>query len=274
MRFADDSQSVLPEARRQPPAADIVYASVAQMHQQLISVIPGGRFLCQDGAFAYMTGMPAAMLNGVWLERPDPEVNAVLSLLDEVSRMRLPYTLRLRPGTSERLAQLAAGRGMERKEDRVLEAADLAGTSDALAADAAPPLPDFAIRRLPPGQVARHAAVLAAAHAVDEDTLSRTLRPDLLRPSTVCCYIGEIDGQPVTTAISVTLGAFTGIFNMATVPAVGNLGLVSAVIARALADSRANGSQWCWLEADASRSRTFSRLGFHAIEQQQHWLFR
>jgi N-acetylglutamate synthase len=274
VRFADDFQPVLPEAPRKPPAADIVYAAVAQMHQQLISVIPGGRFLSQDGAFAYVTGVPAAMLNGVWFEHANPEAQAAVPLLDEVSRTRLPYSLRLRRGVSGGLARLAASSGMERGEDRVLKAADLTVISGVLTVNATPPLPDFAIRRLPPEQVARHAVVLAAAHAIDEDVVRRALRPDLLRPSTVCCYVGEVDGQPVTTAISVTLGAFTGIFNMATVPAAGNLGLASAVVARALADSRATGAQWCWLEADASRSRKFSGLGFHAIEQQQYWLFR
>lgn len=267
MRHADDAFPVISKELRQRLIADVICASMAEMHQQLVSVVPGGRFLSRSGVFAFMTGIPAPMLNGVWFERSDPEMTDVVSLLDEVSRARMPSCLRLRADTGEKFTELATARGMELKDDLVLMA-----SSDASSATAIPQPPGLTIRQLPPEQASRHGVVVAAAHAVDENVVLRVVTPNLLRPRAVRCYIGEVDGQPVTTALSVTLGLFTGIFNVGTIPAASNLGFASAVTARALADGLAAGSEWCWLEATATCLPMFRRLGFHAIEPQQYWV--
>jgi hypothetical protein len=240
---------------------------MAETHQQLISVVPGGRFLSQNGAFAFVTGVPAPTLNGVFFEHPNPEMAGVVSLLDEVSRARMPFSLRLRPDTGEEFTRLAAARRMELKDELVLMAANGAPEVTAF-----PQLPGLTIRQLRPEQASRHAVVLAAAHTLDEDIVLRAVSPDLLRLRAVRCYMGEADGQPVSTALSVTLGLVTGIFSVATIPAARNLGFASAITARALADSLAASSKWCWLEATATRLPMFRKLGFHAIEPRQYWV--
>jgi N-acetylglutamate synthase len=268
VRLADDAYPVLSRGPRQPPAADVIYDSMAEMHQKLISVIPGGRFLSQNGAFAFVTGIPRPALNGVWFKQANPEMTAAIALLDGVARTLMPFSLRLRPGAAEQFAQLAAARKMEREDDLVLMAIDLTASSSL----AATPLPrGFAIRRLPPEQAMLHATVLAAAHAVDADVVRRALSRDLLRPAAVRCYVGEMDGEPVSTALSVTLGPLAGIYNVATAPAAGGFGFASAVTARALAGSRVAGADWCWIEATAPRVPMFTKLGFHAVESQQYW---
>jgi hypothetical protein len=45
---------------------------MAEITQQVISVILGGRFLSQGGAHAVVTGIPVAPFNGVWFERLNP----------------------------------------------------------------------------------------------------------------------------------------------------------------------------------------------------------
>jgi hypothetical protein len=66
--------------------------------------------------------------------------------------------------------------------------------------------------------------------------------------------VGEVDGQPVSAALSVTLGSVTGICNVATVPAARDLGFDSVITVRALADSLAASSKWCWLENSVTES--------------------
>jgi ribosomal protein S18 acetylase RimI-like enzyme len=240
---------------------------MAGMHQQLVSVLPGGRFLSQNGAFAFATGVPAPALNGVWFERPDPEKRGVASLLDEVSRARNPFSLHLPADASEGFTRLAIARGMEFEGELVLMA-----VSRESGVTAMPPPARLKIRELPPEEASRHAVVLAAAQALDEDTVVRAVSPDLLRLRAVRCYLGEAGGQPVSTALSVTLGPVTGIFCLATVPGARNLGFASAMTARALADSFAASSKWCWLEAAASCLPAFRRLGFRAVEPRQYWV--
>jgi hypothetical protein len=71
--------------RASGPNADTFRASLAEITQELISVIPGGRFLRRDGACAMVTGIPAPPVNGVWTERADSDVAGLAALLDEVA---------------------------------------------------------------------------------------------------------------------------------------------------------------------------------------------
>jgi hypothetical protein len=48
--------------------------------------------------------------------------------------------------------------------------------------------------------------------------------PGLLGLDSVRCYVGGADGRPVATSLGVTIGGFTAIFNVATLPAVRGLG--------------------------------------------------
>lgn len=105
------------------------------------------------------------------------------------------------------------------------------------------------------------------------DTFLRAAGPDLLRLTSVRCYTGEMDGQPVTTSLSLTLGGFTGIFNVATLPDWRGRGFGTAITARAVADGLAAGSRWCWLEATPAGLTAYRTAGFKAIEPRQFWVY-
>jgi N-acetylglutamate synthase len=255
------------------PANDVEMfsASKAEILQQLISVLPGGRFLCQDGACAMVTGIPAPPLNGVWSEQPSPSVAAVAALLDEVSGAGVPYRLTLRPGCDdEALTRLAAARGLEPEAETTLMAVDAAAGGAAVAA--IPPPAGLAIQRLAPEQAARHAVVAASGFGTARDIFLRAVTPDLLRLASVRCYVGEVAGQPATTSLSVTLGSCTAIFNVATVPGFRGRGFGTAVTARAVADGLAAGATWCWLEATVASVPVYQRIGFQVLEPLRSWV--
>lgn len=267
MRYIDDAFPILPRGLRKGLIADIACTFMAEMHQQLISVIPGGHFLSRDGAFAFVTGMPAPRLNGVSFEQPNPEISGVVSLLDTLSAARIPFSLQLRLGTGEEFAWLAAARRMERKDDLVLMAANSTPETTAI-----PQFPELTIRQLLPEQASCHGGVVAAAQELEQDAVRPAMSPGLLRLPGVRCYLGEVDGQPVSSALSVTHGLVASIVSVATVPAARDRGFASAIIVRALADSLAAGAECCWLEVTAARSAMFRRLGFHPIESRQYWV--
>jgi N-acetylglutamate synthase len=249
--------------------AEIFGASKAEIMQELISVLPGGRFLCQDGVYAMVTGIPAPSLNGVWSGHRDPAVAAVAALLDEVGRAGVPYSLELPPGCDEAFTRLAATRGMEPGADTTLMALDAAAGA---AASAIPSPAGLVIQRLAPERARRHAVVAAAGFGTTRDIFLRAITPDLLRLASVRCYAGEVAGQPVTTSLSVTLGSCTAIISVATVPGFRGRGYGTAVTARAVADGLAAGSAWCWLEASAAGLSAYRRVGFQVVGPRRNWV--
>src|SRR6202044_1641312 len=52
--------------------ADRFAEAVTDLRRHLNTCIPGGRLLRKDGASAWITGIPYAGYNSVWLERPTP----------------------------------------------------------------------------------------------------------------------------------------------------------------------------------------------------------
>jgi len=94
----------------------------------------------------------------------------------------------------------------------------------------------------------------------------------LLRLPGVRCYLGEAGGQTVTTGVGVTLGDFTGVFNIATPPAHRRRGHGAAVTARAVADGLAAGAKWAWLQSSPPGYATYTRLGFETVETWKCWI--
>jgi hypothetical protein len=120
------------------------------------------------------------------------------------------------------------------------------------------------IRQLAPHEAPVHAKVAAAAFDCPEEVFLPG--PDLIRLDGVRCYVGEVSGQPVATALSVTAGEFSVIRNVATHPFFRRRGFGTAVTARAVADGILAGAAWCCLNASAEGYPLFRNLGFQAIE--------
>ncbi|HEX7269576.1 MAG TPA: GNAT family N-acetyltransferase [Streptosporangiaceae bacterium] len=95
---------------------------------------------------------------------------------------------------------------------------------------------------------------------------------DVLRLPGVRCYMGEIGGQAVTTGLGVTLGEFTGVFSVATLPAYRRRGYGAAVTARVVADGLAAGAKWAWLQSSPPGYATYARLGFGTVETWKCWI--
>ena len=76
----------------------------------------------------------------------------------------------------------------------------------------------------------------------------------------------------MTTGIGVTLGAFVGIFNVATPPAQRRRGYGAAVTARAVTDGLAAGAAWSWLQSSPPGYRVYESLGFQTLESWHTWL--
>jgi len=248
--------------------ADTAASALAGTWQHLLPAVPGGWVLRDGGVLGGVSGVPVPTLNGVWAERLDPDPATVAVLLDRVAATGLPHCLQLRPGYSPALAELATMRGMISQEEdnplMVMENPARLGRAQHIAA--------LEIRQLHPDEAELHATVAAAGFETGEEPFRQLVTPGALRLPGMRCYLGEADGRPVTTGIGVTLGAFVGIFNVATPPAQRRHGYGAAVTARAVTDGLAAGAAWSWLQSSPPGYRVYESLGFQTLESWHTWL--
>jgi ribosomal protein S18 acetylase RimI-like enzyme len=253
--------------------ADRFAAAMTESRRLISTSIPGSRLLRKDGAAAIITGIPFAGRNGVWLERPNPPVSSVASLLDEISAAGVPFFFQIRPGSHAALADIASSRGMRLDRELTLMAVDgVAG------AQAVSQVPGLSIRQIGPDEAQVNTRLMSVAFAAPEESVPYNVPEELalrtaemLRVDGVRCYVGEMDGRPVATAVGVTGGEFTEIGNVATDPAFRHRGFGSALAARAVTDGVRAGAAWCWLQASTDGYSIYQRLGFQTIETCSRW---
>jgi GNAT superfamily N-acetyltransferase len=245
--------------------ADLAAAALLEVWNHLGTHVPGMWSRRVDGAVATVTGVPASPLNGVWVGGACDSA-VITELLDEVAASGLPHVLQARPEVAPQLAEVAAARGMSAQPAVPLmvlsDASSLAGarTSDGLA-----------IRELEPSEAAAHASVAAAGFEIPDDLLRQLVTPALLSLASCRAYVGEIDGTPVSTGMSITLEGATGVFNIATPPARRRRGYGAAVTARVVDDGLAAGASWAWLQASTAGYTVYERLGFRALARWSCW---
>ena len=136
----------------------------------------------------------------------------------------------------------------------VLEDPDRLGTAQAVGG--------LKIRELSPDEVAIHAQTAAAGFEAPAEPFLQLMTPAILALPGVRCYIGEVDGQPVTTGLGVMGGDYVGIFNIATPPESRGRGYGAAVTARAVEDAFRAGATLAWLQSSAMGYRIYESLGF------------
>jgi hypothetical protein len=131
--------------------ADHIVTAMAGLGRHLNTRIPGSLLRRQDGAVAWLTGLPYPQFNCLWLERPSPSQAAVAALLDEAAGRAAPFTLYLRPGSDPSLARLAAGRGLKPHGDLPLMTLDAAAATKVVSF-----VPGLTIRQLRPEEGRAH----------------------------------------------------------------------------------------------------------------------
>jgi ribosomal protein S18 acetylase RimI-like enzyme len=241
--------------------------AVLETWWHLVPALDGGWARARSGGLAGVTGVPAPTLNGVWVDAVDAEAARIGELLDEVAATGLPHCLQFRPGATGRLTKLAMSRSMTREEDIPLMALDDAGQLGAAQA-----VSGLTIRELSPAEAPAHARLAAAGFEAPVEMFLQLTTPALLAGPGVRCYVGERDGQPVTTGLGVTIGPYVAIFNIATPPGHRRHGYGAAVTARAVADGFSAGARWSWLQASPAGQAVYERLGFRTVETWQCWI--
>ena len=213
---------------------------------------------------ALVTAVSVPTLNGVWATRDDTHAEDMDAGLEAVSASAVPHCLEVRPSCAAAATKVAERRGLVAAPDIPLMA---------VAGAVGGPRPDgLVVRELMPQEARLHCQVAAPAFGAPTDLLAGLITPGLLTLPAVRGYIGVVAGEPVVTAMSVTLGEGVGIFNVATPPAYRRRGFGSAVTARAVADGLAGGASWSWLQSTEAGYGVYEALGFTTLERWPCWV--
>jgi ribosomal protein S18 acetylase RimI-like enzyme len=180
----------------------------------------------------------------------------------------VPHLLELRPGTDDAALAVAAESDLVPADDvplmrlddpAALEAARLGGSG-------------LAIRELEPHEAEVHARVAASGFGENPDHFIRLLPPAVMATDGFRVYVGEVDGDVVTTAVGVTVGDCVGVFNVATPDQHRRRGYGATITARVVEDGFADGARWAWLQSSPSGYRVYEALGFRTLERWLSWV--
>ena len=250
-----------------PPAglsdADDVANALYTALQLLASRLPGGWARLAPGAVAALTGLPMPTLNGVWCGSAAANPTDVIELLDAVSDTGVPHSLQL-PAGSTRLRALARERAMSREDDIPLM--HLAGKPRESNRSA------LRIRRLTPEDAAVHADIAARGFDAPVEVFAALVGQPLASTDGLAYYVGEVDGNPVTTGLGLTVGDHVGIFNIATPAEHRRHGYGAAITAHIVRDGYAAGARWAWLQSSKDGYSTYKRLGFTTVATWECWI--
>ncbi|HEY2214215.1 MAG TPA: GNAT family N-acetyltransferase, partial [Acidimicrobiales bacterium] len=244
-----------------PTSADTAATALIRTLQYLISASPNGWTSGSNGVMAAVTGVAIPTLNGVWTESANADPRTTGQLLDQVATTGLPYCLQVRPDASSELSEIASTRGMSRDDHPIplmaLDGADRHGAwgqADGLQ-----------IRELDLDEVAAHAQVAAAGFEAPVEVMLQLMTPSVMSLPGVHCYLGEVDGRPVTTGLGVVINASVGIFNIATPPECRRRGYGAALTARVIEDAFRAGATLAWLQSSAQGFAIYEALGFRTV---------
>jgi N-acetylglutamate synthase len=248
--------------------AERTAVALAEAWQALLAVHPEAWTVYHDGLLAFATGIPLVGLNGVSCSRLDPDPEELRRVLGELKSRGLPHMLQLRPGTDGAAVAVADQEGLTPDADVPLMRLDDPAPLDRAGSIA----PGLTIRQLGPDETTLHPLTVAAGFEEAPEHFLRLLPPSVMAFDGLRAYVGEVDGEVVTTALGMTRGDNVGIFNVATPPEHRRRGYGMAVSARAAADGFATGASWAWLQSSPAGHGVYEALGFRTLERWLCWV--
>ena len=241
--------------------------AVLEMMEGLGATWANGWTRREAGCLMAVSGVPLATLNGVLVASETFDASMTARLLDEVVATGLPHCLQVRPACESDASALAAERSLVREEHviplMVLEDPTLLG--------AATRSDELSIRQLAPEEALVHSEVASVGFGAPVELFEELATPSMLATPGVRCYVGEVAGEPVTTAMGFSTGSHVSIFSVATPAQHRGNGYASAVTARAAADGLGAGATWAWLQSSPDGFSVYERLGFRTLESWSCW---
>lgn len=244
--------------------ADNAARGLAAAWELLAQTLPGAWAHERGGTVALVSQVPVATLNGVWIIDDDVASPDMDTGLEEVAASGLPHCVQLRPGSGSAAWEVPKRRGLVAEASVPIMAAT--GPLEV------PAVEGLELRRLAPDEAGLHSEIAAEAFGAPVEVFAALVPEALLAHPDLRGYVGEVNGEPVVTAVGVVAGGVVGIFNVATTPAHRHRGYGAVATARAFADGIEAGAAWGWLQSSEIGYRVYQRLGFETLEWWDCWV--
>ena len=242
--------------------ADRTAAALSDVWQWVLDLHPDAWWETRGGVLAFATGIPLAGLNGVFCSTLDPDPDDIRLMLAELDARGVPHLLQMRPGSDPAALAVGDEEGLTRDEDVPLMRLDDPATLDRVDAS----LPQLAIRQLDPDEASAHHRTAAAGFETEPEHFARLLPTSVMEAEGMRAYVGEVDEEPVTTAIGARRDDYVGIFNVATPPEFRGRGYGAAITAHVASEALTHGADLAWLQSSSMGESVYLRLGFREVE--------
>jgi ribosomal protein S18 acetylase RimI-like enzyme len=235
------------------------HRALVELWARLYSEIEGARFEPrEDLIVAVCPGFSVPPFNGAWVVKDSrAAVDALPAAIAEVEAAGERPWVQCR-SRHERVAAAAGALGLThvvRLPGMTARSSELAETGVEL---------DVAV--VSGDDLDEPIDVLATAYEEPREFFARFSEP-VLRLSGARWYVGRRDGVVVSTALGVTIGDATGIFNVATTPEHRGRGFGGALTARAARDGFADAAEFAYLHSSLIGHSLYRRLGFRDVEE-------
>lgn len=243
-----------------PPSAGSVVQSYASFVLEVARVLPGAWASMEGGALTAFSGMPVAMLNGVWGASPTTDAHVIDTLLEPFAERGVPFSLQLRPGCEQFDGIVTARRMRFVDEVPLMLLDDLAPAGDVV---------DCGLQwhRVQVDEGDDYVDLLARGFEAPREAFALFALPGFLGHAAVSCFTGTLDGSPLTTALCLVDRNAAGLFNVATVPEHRGKGYASAATQHCLRAAHQAGAQWAYLQSSVPGYGVYERLGFRTVER-------
>jgi ribosomal protein S18 acetylase RimI-like enzyme len=246
------------------PNAEKVARALGANAEAMAVGLPGGWASGPPQARAVVTGLPVPTMNGVCAFDETALPAMIERSLDEVRAAGVPFALLARPGGHASASRIAQAWALTTTDELI----PLMATAQPVCA---PQVEGLHIRRLDDSELGMHGKIAEQAFGVAANVFDTVSEAALVVPGTKL-HLGEVDGQPVTTSLSMTTGGATGVFNVATAPEHRGRGYGTAITAHAVSAGFDGGARFVWLQSSRAGHAIYERLGFRTLEHWSCWL--
>jgi N-acetylglutamate synthase len=241
--------------------ADRVHDGLRVSFADLFERMVGARLEQRAGyRLVVCPSMPYPGLHGIWIDGPDESASREIEgAIAEVEEEAVPAWIEFRAGATPASDAVARRLGFTAEEPIPAMAA---GRQDLVRV----PGPKGHVTRISePEGLAVAAAVAAAGFEAPPGSLDGLYAPGVAASPGCSVYLAEVDGVPVSTALSWHVGDGVGIFNVATPPKYRGRGYGRAVTAKAVEDGFDAGADLAWLQASPLGEPVYRAMGFRTV---------
>lgn len=211
------------------------------------------------GTWVLVWGIHLATANGVFSASRRPNIVHMALRADSLSELGLPWCIHVRGEPANELLVVADRHGLTHHSRFPFMVCDRELVK--YSADSA-----VSVRTLSSSESRLYVETMSAGLEVPVDTFGELYGGGVLDTDGVTAYLVEVEGQPVSTGLTIQANGQAGIFNVTTVPAFRGRGYARAVSERMVRDSFAAGASHVFLNADDAALPLYKSIGFETAE--------